>query len=113
MMDIMNEFNEKIQLLKESKAFTKEPQGPRAFPLSQKDHDVNNINEVKERKRLEEVKKREMRKQKEQEYKERILMKAFDYDVPQLNDEPESEEENVSEEDENVDLGDSFYILKE
>ena len=113
MMDVMNDFNGKLNLLKEKNTFSVDQQGVRAYPLSSKDHDVNNINEVKERKRLDEERKKQIRKQKEQEYKERKFMKVFDYDVPHLQDEPETEEENLSEDDEKMDLGDSFYILKE
>merc|ERR1712183_19830 len=82
------------------------PYDMRFFPMSQKDKDVLNINEVKERKRLDDERKRLLRKQKEQEFREKKQLKKFDYDVRELEQEPDTEEDGFSDQDD-LDMGDS------
>jgi hypothetical protein len=112
-MQIFNEFNGQVESMSLANAAAKEnaqAEGSiyaRQFPISQKDFDLRNINQVKEKRRLEEERKKMLRKQKEQEYHERKMLKKFDYDVPHKAADVESGADGEGD----VDMGDSFYIM--
>jgi hypothetical protein len=120
-MQIFNEFNGQVEAMSLANEAAKEKAqlegstDARQFPISQKDFDVRNINQVKEKRRLEEERKKMLRKQKEQEFHERKALKKFDYDVPHKAVDVESEEDGYSGADGEggVDMGDSFYIMNE
>jgi hypothetical protein len=120
-MQIFNEFNGQVEAMSLANAAAKENTkaggwiDARQFPISQKDYDLRNINQVKEKRRLEEERKKMLRKQKEQEFHERKMLKKFDYDVPHKAADVESEDDGYSgpEGEGDVDMGDSFYIINE
>lgn len=62
-LNLFNEFIEKTQTIK----CDKEKLESRCFPISLKDYELRNINEVKEKKRLEEERKKKLKQQRQME----------------------------------------------